>query len=153
MFLSDLPGQQASHRSREDAAGPEHASNLLSAGTDKQLIAGCRSLMCQIGALLNEIEQAADANNPEQGQRQASLCDADDQAFELMERIAVTRALTCCGVQSKHAVADFLLSTDWYDEPSPYRDRLLLSFVLDAARHSYPAVSTDHASVDEGGVA
>lgn len=145
MFLSDL----RLHRSRDDAASPERSSNLLDAGIDEQLIADCRSLMCQIGALLHDIEQAADSNSPEQGQRQASLCDADDQAFELMERIAVTRAVTRSGVESKHAVADFLLSTDWNDEPSPYRDWMVLSFVLDAARHSYPAASTDHASVGE----
>ena len=82
------------------------------AGPDDQLIADCHSLMCQIGTLLNEIERAAEAKGPEQGRRQASLCEADDQAFDLMERIADTRAVTPCGVQSKHAAAVFLLSIE-----------------------------------------
>lgn len=119
------------------------------AGPDDQLIADCHSLMCQIGTLLNEIEQAAEAKGPEQGRRQASLCEADDQAFDLMERIADTRAVSPCGVQSKHAAAVFLLSIDWHDDPSPCRDKLLLSFVLDAVRHSYPTIPNNRASLSE----
>ena len=149
MFLSDLRGQQVSHRLREDTGRPEPVAGSTGSGPDDQLIADCRSLMGQIGTLLTKIEQAAEAKGEGQGQRQASLCEADDQAFDLMERVADTRAITTCGVQSKHTVADFLLSTDWYDEPSPCRDKLLLSFVLDAVRHSYPQVSNDLASVGE----
>ena len=149
MFLSDLREQKVSHRLREDAGRPGHVAGLTGAGPDDQLTADCRSLTCQISNLLNEIEQAVEAKGIAQAQRQASLCEAYDQAFDLMERIADTRAITSCGVQSKHAVADFLLSTDWHDEPSPCRDRLLLSFVLDAVRHSYPKVSDHHASVCE----
>lgn len=148
MFLSDLRRQQASHGSREDVACPEHASDPLG-GPDHQLIADCRSLMGQMGALLIDIEQAATLEGGEQAPRQVSLCEADDQAIDLMERIVMTQAHTDFGMRSKHALAELLLNIDWYDEPSPHRDRLLLSFVRDATRLSYPALSVDRAFLSE----
>ena len=66
MFLSDLRTQQASHGSHKDVARPDHASDPLGAGPDDQLIADCRSLMGQMGALLIDIEQAATVRSGEQ---------------------------------------------------------------------------------------
>ena len=149
MFLSDLRTQQASHGSRKDVACPDHASNPLGAGPDDQLIADCRSLMGQMSALLINIEQAAALRSGEQAPRQISLCEADDQAVDLMERIVMTRVCTDLSMQSKHALAELLLDINWYDEPSPHRDRLLLSFILDATRLSYPALSDGHAFLSE----
>ncbi|RYF22908.1 MAG: hypothetical protein EOO77_03165 [Oxalobacteraceae bacterium] len=149
MFLSDLRGQQASQVLRGDAACVEHVSNPPHTGPDNQLIADCRSLMRQFSDLLNDIEQAADTESGEPCLRQVSLCAAEDQTLALMARIMVTRASTHCGVQSKHAVADFLVAAIWYDEPSPFRDKLLLSFVLDAARLQYPKVEDDYPFADE----
>ena len=149
MFLSDLRTQQASHGLHEDVGCPEHASDHFGAGPDDQLIADCRSLMGQMGALLINIEQAATLRSGEQAPRQVSLCEADYQAIDLMERIVMTRACTDLGTRSKHALAELLLDIDWYDEPSPHRDRLLLSFVRDATRLSYPALSDGHAFLGE----
>ena len=148
MFLNDLRGQPVLHRSQEDEERPGRASNLLVSGLDESLVADCHSLISQFGTLLSEIEHAADVGNDEQSVRQAALCDTDEQAFDLMGRIMVTRASTQYGVQSKHALADFLLSISWQDEPSPFRDRLLLSYVLDAARLQYPAASDGHVFAD-----
>jgi len=102
-----------------------------------------------MGALLINIEQAAILRSDEQAPRQISLCEADDQAIDLMERVVMTRACTNLGTRSKHDVAELLLGIDWYDEPSPHRDRLLLSFVRDATRLSYPALSEGHAFLSE----
>lgn len=148
MLLSDLGGQRASHQSRGDAGNPESTPNSLVNGVDSQLIADCRSLVSQFGALLSDIEHAANDKGDEQSVRQAALCDADEQVFDLMGRIMLTRASTHCGVQSKHALADFLLSLNWQDDPSPFRDRLLLSYVLDAARLRYPTASDGHVFAD-----
>lgn len=139
MFLSDARRQQASHGLGADAAFADRTSYPMQTGLDDQLIADCRLLTCRIDALISGINQAAEDCEGEQESDQASLCEADDLAFKLMERVAVTRAITVHGAQSKHAVADFLLAIDWYPEPSPTRDALLLSFVCDAAGLRYPA--------------
>jgi len=149
MFLNDLRGQQVLHGFREHAACVEHVANPIDAGPDDQLIADCRSFTCQMSVLLNDIEHAAGFQKGEQGIRQTLLCEAEDQALNLVTRIADVRASTNCGVQSKHAVADFMLAFDWHDEPSPYRDALLHSFVLDAARLQYPAKSGGEAATHD----
>ena len=110
-------------------------------GPDNQLITDCQSFTSQMRALLKGIERAAKVRDDEQGHNQASLCEAEKQASDVMDRITATRALTECGVQSKHAVADLLLAIGWYAEPSPCRDALLLSCLRDAARLRYPAVA------------
>src|ERR1700712_4732307 len=131
MFLNLLRGQQMSHGFWKDAAGAEHALMSMQPAPDDQLVADCRSYISRMDGLLDDIEQAAACDSGGQGLDQASLCEAEDQALDLVSRIVVTRACTNCGVQSKHAVADVMLASDWYDEPSPYRDALLHSFVLD----------------------
>jgi len=148
MGFSDLCRSSKPGIPAQRLASAAYASTPSHAGSDQQLIADCRLVMDQIGTLFANIEHAADAKSGEQERCQTSLCEADDQAFDLVERIAVTRSFTRRGVQSKHAVADIMLALDWYDEPSPCRDRLLLSFVLDAARLPYPAASNCHASND-----
>ena len=145
MFLTDLRKEPASNGSREDIPCRQHDPNPLGAGPDDQLIADCRSLIGQMGALFTDIEQSAALKSGAQAAHQILLCKADDRAIDLIERIVMTRASTDLGTRSKHALAEFLLNIDWHDEPSPYRDRLLLSFVLDANRHSYPAMSNGNA--------
>jgi hypothetical protein len=139
MFLSDRRGQPVSHDYQKAVACVGQTSDAQHAGPDNQLMADCQSFTSQMRALLKGIEKAAKVRDDEQGHKQASLCEAEEQALDVMDRITATRALTECGVQSKHAVADLLLAIGWYAEPSPCRDALLLSCLRDAALLRYPA--------------
>ena len=138
MFLGDLRGHQVAGAWLGDAAREDRAPKRPHATPDDQLVADCRELVCQLGILLDGIEQAANAEASEHERLTMSLRHADNQVSALIDQIGITQARTVCGVQSKHAVADLLLSTTWYD-PSPHRDTLLLSFLRDAHRLHYPA--------------
>ena len=138
MFLSDLRGHQVAGALLGNAVCEDLAPNPPHAMPDDQLVADCRALMCQLGMLLDGIDQAADAEASEHDRLTMFLLHADNQVFGLIDRIGTTEALTVCGVQSKHAVAGMLLSKTRYQDPSPHRDALLLSFLRDAQRLHYP---------------
>ena len=138
MFLSDLRGQQVSRGFRVDAACSEHVSDPLHAGPDDHLIADCRVLTSQVAGRLDRLEKTSNAQAMEYEFLMASQRQANAQLLKLIDRVGNTRASTDCGMQCKHAVVDLLTSLECYNEPSPYRDALLLSFLRDAERLHYP---------------
>ena len=145
MFLSDLRGQQVSRSFPVNAACSETASDPLHAGPDDHLIAVCRTLTSQIAGRFDGVQKASNAQAMEYEFLMASQRQADAQLFKLVGRVRDTRASTDCGMQWKHAVADLLMSLDCHNEPSPYRDALLLSFLRDAERLHYPVIANSDA--------
>ena len=149
MFLSDLRGQQASRSFWVDAACLEHASDPLRDGPDDHLIADCRALASHVAGRFDGVEKTSNAQAIEFDFLMASQRQANVQLFKLLDRVGNTGASTDCGMQCKHAVAALLMSLDCDDEPSPYRDALLLSFLRDVERLGYPVIATSDALADK----
>jgi hypothetical protein len=147
MFLNDLRRQQVSHGFRGDVACSEHVTGPVHASPDDHLIADCRALTTQISDLLAGMEKASVAKAMEYEFLMASLRQTDDQLCKLVDRVGDAQAFTDCGLQCKHAVVDLLVSLDWHDGPTPYRDALLLSFLRDIERLHYPAVTNSSALI------
>jgi hypothetical protein len=139
MFLSDLRGQKLLGGFLAEPGSAGRAGRAPHAAPDARLILDCHSLADLKTSLFSGIERlaAAECRVPADSHAKhlASLQEIERRFLSVAQRIADTPALTERGVWNKAAVIKLLLSLR-HDDPSPKRDAILLSYLLDVERLS-----------------